>query len=119
MSEREFRLEHEYQYNRKGPKRWIWSHVIRYPLLPLLVVVTAVIPDTPAANKKKQEEAAPGADGETPPTYAEKVGGWFENARSIAPGESHSGEPLVSCRTGGKTLFTKRADCLARGGQPG
>jgi hypothetical protein len=74
---------------------------------------------TPAANKKKQEEAAPGADGEKPPTYAEKVGGWFENARSIAPGESHSGEPLVSCRTGGKTLFTKRADCLARGGQPG
>jgi ATP-binding cassette, subfamily B, bacterial len=43
MSEREFRLENEYQYNRSGPQRWIWSHVIRYPLLPLLVVVTAVI----------------------------------------------------------------------------
>ncbi|MCB9419344.1 MAG: ABC transporter ATP-binding protein [Ardenticatenaceae bacterium] len=43
MSEREFRLENEYYYNRSGPKRWIWSHVIRYPLLPLLVLITAVI----------------------------------------------------------------------------
>ena len=43
MSEREFRLENEYQYNRSGPKRWILSHVLRYPWLPVLVTVTAVI----------------------------------------------------------------------------
>lgn len=43
MSEREFRLENEYQYNRSGPKRWILSHLLRYPWLPLLVTVTAVI----------------------------------------------------------------------------
>jgi ATP-binding cassette subfamily B protein len=43
MSEREFRLEDEYQYNRGGPKRWILSHVLRYPWLPVMVTATAVI----------------------------------------------------------------------------
>ncbi len=39
----EFRVENEYQYNRKGPGRWINSHVFRYPWLPIIVMVTAVI----------------------------------------------------------------------------
>lgn len=43
MSKREFRLEEEYQYNRKGPVRWIWSHLLRYSWLPAAVLVTAVI----------------------------------------------------------------------------
>ena len=43
MSKREFKLEDEYHYNRKGPVWWILSHLLRYPLLPLLVLVTAVI----------------------------------------------------------------------------
>ncbi len=43
MSKREFRLENEYPYNRSGPKRWILSHTFRYPWLPVLVLITAVI----------------------------------------------------------------------------
>jgi ATP-binding cassette, subfamily B, bacterial len=43
MSKREFRLEDEYQYNRKGPVRWIGSHLFRYPWLPAAVLATAVI----------------------------------------------------------------------------
>ncbi len=43
MSKQEFRLENEYPYNRQGPARWVWSHLWRYPFLPLLVTVTAVI----------------------------------------------------------------------------
>lgn len=43
MSNREFRLENEYQYNRSSPVRWILSHTFRYPWLPLLVLLTAVI----------------------------------------------------------------------------
>jgi ATP-binding cassette, subfamily B, bacterial len=43
MSNREFRLEDEYNYNRKGPARWIWSHMFRYPWLPVAVTITAVI----------------------------------------------------------------------------
>ena len=39
----EFRIENEYRYNRKGPARWILSHVFRYPWLPIVVTVTAVI----------------------------------------------------------------------------
>ncbi len=39
----EFRIENEYQYNRKGPWRWINAHVFRYPWLPIVVLVTAVI----------------------------------------------------------------------------
>ncbi len=40
---REFKLEDEYRYNHTGPVRWILSHTLRYPMLPLLVTVTAVI----------------------------------------------------------------------------
>jgi ATP-binding cassette subfamily B protein len=43
LSKKEFRLEKEYQYNRRGPVRWILSHLARYPLLPLAVLVAAVI----------------------------------------------------------------------------
>ncbi len=40
---REFKLEDEYRYNHTGPVRWILSHTLRYPMLPLLVTITAVI----------------------------------------------------------------------------
>ncbi len=43
MTKREFRLENEYPYNRKGPIRWILSHLWRYPWLPVAVTVTAVV----------------------------------------------------------------------------
>ena len=42
MSKREFRLENEYHYNRSQPVRWIVSHVLRYPLLPLTAFLAAV-----------------------------------------------------------------------------
>lgn len=41
MSKSEFYIE-TYAYNRSGPVRWIFSHVMRYPWLPLLVVTAAV-----------------------------------------------------------------------------
>ena len=43
MSKKEFRVENEYIYNRSGPIRWILSHVLRYPWLPILVTVAAII----------------------------------------------------------------------------
>jgi ATP-binding cassette subfamily B protein len=43
LSKKEFRVENEYEYNRSGPLRWILSHVLRYPWLPLLVTGAAVI----------------------------------------------------------------------------
>ncbi len=43
MSKKEFRIENEYVYNRSGPVRWILSHVLRYPWLPLLVTIAAII----------------------------------------------------------------------------
>jgi ATP-binding cassette subfamily B protein len=43
MSKREFRLEDEHRYNRSGPVRWIVAHVLRYPLLPLGVIVVAIL----------------------------------------------------------------------------
>ncbi len=42
MSKSEFRLDNEYHYNRSSSLRWILSHTIRYPWLPLLIVGTAV-----------------------------------------------------------------------------
>ncbi len=43
MPKREFQVDNEYKYRRKGAVRWILSHVIRYPLLPLLLIVSGVV----------------------------------------------------------------------------
>ncbi len=40
---REFKLEQEYRYNRSGARRWLLSHTLRYPWLPVLVTATAVV----------------------------------------------------------------------------
>jgi len=51
MSERrEFRLEDEHHYNRAGPWRWITSHVVRYPLFPLLTFLAAIVNNTAYSN---------------------------------------------------------------------
>ncbi len=42
MSNREFRLEHEQHYDRRGPLRWILSHLARYPHFPLLALLAAI-----------------------------------------------------------------------------
>ena len=42
MAKREFQIEDEYRYSQKGAVRWILSHLIRYPLLPLLLIFSAV-----------------------------------------------------------------------------
>jgi len=42
MSKREFQIENEYRYNRRGPLRWVLSHMLRYPILPLALVICAV-----------------------------------------------------------------------------
>ncbi|MCZ7542719.1 MAG: ABC transporter ATP-binding protein/permease [Anaerolineae bacterium] len=42
MAKREFTLENEYTYNRAGAARWIFSHVRRYPLLPLITILAAL-----------------------------------------------------------------------------
>jgi ATP-binding cassette subfamily B protein len=43
MSKKEFTTANEYPYNRISPIRWIVSHVLRYPLLPLAMVLTAIV----------------------------------------------------------------------------
>jgi ATP-binding cassette subfamily B protein len=43
LTKREFRLEDEYHYNRSGPVRWIVSHLMRYPLFPLVTILAAVL----------------------------------------------------------------------------
>ncbi len=43
MSRREFRLENEYTYTYESPLRWIVSHLMRYPLLPLGIFVGAIL----------------------------------------------------------------------------
>ena len=46
MSKREFTLENEYRYNREKPVRWIISHMMRYPLFPLILIVSAILNNT-------------------------------------------------------------------------
>ncbi|GAB4440232.1 MAG: ABC transporter ATP-binding protein [Anaerolineae bacterium] len=42
-AKREFTVENEYQYNRTSPARWVVSHVLRYPLLPLLMIAATIV----------------------------------------------------------------------------
>ncbi len=43
MTKREFRPENEYQYNRSGPVRWIISHLLRYPVFPLIIILASIL----------------------------------------------------------------------------
>jgi ATP-binding cassette, subfamily B, bacterial len=43
VSKREFRLENERTYDRRGPVRWIASHLARYPWLPVAAIIAALI----------------------------------------------------------------------------
>ena len=40
---REFQVESAHSYNVKGPVRWIFSHLLRYPVLPLIMCIAAVV----------------------------------------------------------------------------
>ncbi len=42
MANREFQIENEYRYRRGGAVRWILSHVMRYPFLPLMIIFGAI-----------------------------------------------------------------------------
>ncbi len=42
MANREFTVEGEHRYNRSSPVRWIISHALRYPWLPLAAVVASI-----------------------------------------------------------------------------
>jgi len=46
LSKREFTLENEYHYDCSGPVRWIISHMIRYPIFPLIMLVSAILNNT-------------------------------------------------------------------------
>jgi ATP-binding cassette subfamily B protein len=43
MAKREFTIENEYAYIRTNPTRWIVAHVVRYPWLPVIMVVATII----------------------------------------------------------------------------
>jgi ATP-binding cassette subfamily B protein len=43
MENREFHIEDAHVYNRSGPVRWMVSHVLRYPWLPLGVLAASLI----------------------------------------------------------------------------
>lgn len=43
LNKREFKLDNEYRYNHSGAVRWIIAHTLRYPLLPLITLLAAVV----------------------------------------------------------------------------
>jgi ATP-binding cassette subfamily B protein len=47
---REFHVEYIHAYDRKSPIRWILSHLLRYPHLPLLMVFASVVNNTAYGN---------------------------------------------------------------------
>ena len=42
MHHREFTIADEYHYNRRSVPRWVLSHVLRYPVLPFLFLITVI-----------------------------------------------------------------------------
>jgi len=42
-SRREFHVENARTFNVKGPVRWVFSHLVRYPLLPFIMIIAAVV----------------------------------------------------------------------------
>jgi ATP-binding cassette subfamily B protein len=42
MHQREFTIANEYHYNRRSAPRWVLAHVLRYPLMPLIFIITAI-----------------------------------------------------------------------------
>ncbi len=42
MAAREFTVAGEYRYDRRSPVRWVVSHVLRYPLLPVIFLATVI-----------------------------------------------------------------------------
>jgi ATP-binding cassette subfamily B protein len=42
-SPREFRVDSAHRYSMKGPVRWILSHLLRYPVFPLIMGIAAVV----------------------------------------------------------------------------
>lgn len=43
VQKREFTVAHAYRYNTSGPVRWIVSHVMRYPWIPIVTVLMATL----------------------------------------------------------------------------
>lgn len=43
MTKREFTIANEYRYNRSGPARWILSHLLRTPWIPLLTLGVTIL----------------------------------------------------------------------------
>ncbi len=76
---------------------------------------------TPAAKKTERLEKEM-ANGEKPLTYEQMVGSWWKDAKSInvSPGQRlATDDPMVPCTHAGRTVYTKRSDCVARGGRAG
>lgn len=46
----EFHLENERSYKRTGPVRWILSHLLRYPYIPLAAIAAAILNNTFYSN---------------------------------------------------------------------
>src|SRR5689334_4941092 len=42
MQQREFTIANEYHYDRRSAPRWVLSHVLRYPLVPSVFLLTAI-----------------------------------------------------------------------------
>ncbi len=42
VEKREFTVANEYRYSRAGPVRWVVSHILRYPWLPLVGIVLGI-----------------------------------------------------------------------------
>ena len=79
--------------------------------------------DAHSPNRKKrlkeEEEALAAAEAEKQPTASQKMAEWWDDAQSLGPrsDDTAAADPMVNCQLAGGTRFTRRSDCLVRGGR--
>jgi hypothetical protein len=71
---------------------------------------------TVAKRAPAQEEPPAEARRAQGPGVLDRLEAWWTRVRTPAPPPPHPDDLPVLCQLGGKTLFTHKRDCLARGG---
>jgi hypothetical protein len=67
--------------------------------------------------QQEQAEAPPRTSAKQEAGTLEKLKQWWKKKREPAPPERDPSDVVVRCQIGGTTLFTRKSDCMLRGGE--
>jgi hypothetical protein len=71
-----------------------------------------------AKPSPRDEEPPPKAEPPSGPNSIERLQAWWAKRQQAARPPRHPDDAMVRCRSGGRTWYTHKRDCLAGGGTP-